>query len=111
MRKNKQRVDKTRLCVSIPTELLNECDLYIENYSAFITACLRNKLSSIQRKQMEKENADIIQISRTYGSNKTAVSSTLPQKTLNKQPTQEQIEDDYETLLAEYMEMRARKEQ
>lgn len=112
MRKNKQRVEKTRLCVSIPTELLDECDNYIENYSAFITACLRNKLSSIQRKQLqqEKNDADIIQISRTYGSNKTAVSSTLPQKPLYNQPNEEEINAEYETLLARFNEMRARKE-
>lgn len=111
MRKNRQRVEKTKLCVSIPTELLNECDLYVDNYSAFFTACLKNKLSSIQRKQMQQENADIIQISRTYDSNKTAVSSTLPQKTLTNQPTREEINDDYEENLARFMEMRARKEQ
>ena len=109
MRKNKQRVEKTRLCVSIPTELLDECDNYIENYSAFITACLRNKLSSIQRKQMEKENADIIQISRTYGSNKSAVSSTLPQKTLYRKD-EEISDDEFDDLLKKFNEQRARKE-
>ena len=109
MRKNRQRVEKTKLCVSIPTELLNECDLYVENYSAFFTACLRNKLSSIQRKQLEKENADIIQISRTYGSNETAVSSTLPHKvrSISEKELREREEQEareYEELKARYLE-------
>lgn len=106
MRKNKQRVDKTRLCVSIPTELLDECDLYIDNYSAYITACLQNKLASIKKKQMRVESTetDTIQTIRTYGSNKTAVSSTLPQKNMSD-------DDNYEELLREFKAMRARKEQ
>ena len=111
MRKNRQRVEKTKLCVSIPTELLNECDLYVDNYSAFFTACLKNKLSSIQRKQMQQENADIIQISRTYDSNKTAVSSTLPQKTTLFNKDDEISDDEFDDLLKKFNEQRARKEQ
>jgi hypothetical protein len=110
MRKNRQRVEKTKLCVSIPTELLDECDLYIENYSAYFTACLKNKLDSIRKRQMKNESSvsdDIIQISRTYNSFNRAESSTLPQK-CNQLVENEDME--YEKLLSEFNSMRARKE-
>lgn len=104
MRKNKKRVEKTRICVSIPTELLDECDLYIDNYSAYFTACLKNKLSSIQKKQMAQENSvDTMQIPRTFSSSKSAESSTLPQNMPDN-------EDNYEELLQIFLDERARKE-
>lgn len=103
MRKNRQRVAKTKICVSIPTELLDECDLYIENYSAYFTSCLKNKLESVHKKQMKQEETDIIQINRSNSSKYTAVSSTLPKNT--------PIEESYEELLQEFKARKARKEQ
>lgn len=111
MRRNKQKIEKIRLCVSIPADLLNECDLYVENYSAFFTACLKNKLAAEYRKQekMEEESykrdSNIIQTKRSTNPTQRLNYSTLPQNTL------EEEEEEYEKLLYEFNKMRARKEQ
>lgn len=67
--RRKSKVEKISIHVSIPKELFEESELYIENFSAYFTACLKNKIDSIRKHQMKVEDADIIQTNRTYNSN------------------------------------------
>ena len=98
MRRNRLKVEKTKLCVNIPTELLNECDLYMENYSKYFTRCLESFLLNAKKKAFEKESTDtdIIQSKRTYSSICSHECSTL-----------EQEEEEYQTLLAEFKKLKA----
>lgn len=67
--RRKSKVEKISIHVSIPKELFEESELYIENFSAYFTACLKNKIDSIRKHQMKVEETDIIQTNRTYNSN------------------------------------------
>lgn len=107
--RRKAKIEKVSIHVSIPKDLLEECDLYVENYSAFFTACLKNKLAAEYRKQEKIEveslhrDNDRIQTKRSTTPSKSFNYSTLPQNTLDE-------EQEYEALLYEFQQMRARKE-
>lgn len=104
-RRSKIKVEKTKLCVSIPTELLEECDYYMENYSKYFTKCLESFLNNIKKKEMDlerKENTDIIQTKRTT---KNVYSTPPPENSQN-----EEVDDEeYDSLLARFLAMRENK--
>lgn len=93
--RRKPKVEKVSIHVSLPKELLEECDLYIDNYSAYFKKCLENKLLSIQKKQ----KTDIIQTVRTSGS---VCSTPLNKKVL----VEEEDDKEYEELLARFIKAR-----
>lgn len=97
MARRKPKVDKVGLHITIPKELLEEADYYIENYSMFFTACLRNKIDSIRKKQFKNETAEV------YHNTKNANKATYADSTCNNLVD---MDEEYERLLAMYQEKR-----
>ncbi len=98
MSRRKPKVDKVSLHISIPREILEEADYYIENYSQYFTAVLRKKLESEHKKQLKREDSDGAYITQTSRRNETMYSPTLS--------IEEQQDVEYERLLRLYKEKR-----
>lgn len=120
MSRRKPKVDKVSLHISIPREILEEADYYIENYSQYFTAVLRKKIESEHKKQLQREDSNeayITQNSRRNGNMYSPTLSIQEQQdveyekllSLYKGKKEETIsEQEYDELIAEFKEMRRR---
>lgn len=98
--RRKPKVEKVRINLSIPKDILEEAEYYIENFSAYFTACLRNKIDYMQQLE-EKERNNITQNKRTYGD--------MSSKKLHSSTPQEEIDEAlYQEKVALYLDNRKR---
>lgn len=99
--RRKPKIEKIRINLSIPKDILEEAEYYIDNFSAYFTACLKNKIDYMHQLQQEKEKDNIIQNKRNYGN--------IPPKNLGSPTPQEEIDEAlYQEKLALYLEQRKR---
>ena len=99
--RRKPKVEKVRINLSIPKDILEEAEYYIENFSAYFTACLKNKIDYMHQLEQGNERNNITQNKRNYGD--------IPQKKLHSPTPQEEIDEAlYQEKLALFLENRKR---
>lgn len=96
MRRNRLKVEKARLTISIPKQLLEECDLYMENYSAYLTKCLENFLDGVNRRQMANDSSTLHNTKYANRKDLYDHDSTLP----------DDDDESYEEILQRFQEQR-----